>query len=408
MENITSPSSTPGLPFDAPRLDGLMEVSGLDVLVLNSKHNVQYMLGGYRFFMFDYMDAIGLSRYLPILVYPRGAPEKAAYIANPNERYEQEIRGFWPSTTVAKARGTTDAMALCIDHLRRIGAERGRIGVEAGFLPADAWALMSRELGSATPHDCVEVMEALRAVKTPAELELLKSSSDRIERSMLETFASIRPGHTKARIAETLRRREVENGLVFEYGLITVGSSLNRAPSAEVIREGDILSLDSGGNLGGYIGDICRMGILGEPSAELVDALAGIEAIQQAARVPVAAGRRGAKIFEAVAALVQVPREGSLSFVAHGMGLVSHEAPRLMADGPIPYPAPHRDRPLVAGMVLSIETTWQHPRLGFLKLEDTVAVTQAGWEAFGDGHRGWNPAGGRFQDNSRAEPKGAE
>ena len=59
-------------PFDLRRLDALMDDAGLDVLILTSKHNVQYMLGGYRFFMFDTMDAIGLSRYLPILVYPRG------------------------------------------------------------------------------------------------------------------------------------------------------------------------------------------------------------------------------------------------------------------------------------------------------------------------------------------------
>ena len=35
-------------------------------------------------------------------------------------------------------------------------------------------------------------------------------------------------------------------------------------------------------------------------------------------------------------------------------------------------------------MVISIETTIAHPRRGFIKLEDTVAVTDAGWEAFGD------------------------
>lgn len=44
-------------------------------------------------------------------------------------------------------------------------------------------------------------------------------------------------------------------------------------------------------------------------------------------------------------------------------------------------------------MVLSIETTWLHPHLGFIKLEDTIAVTENGWEAFGDGGRGWNRCG---------------
>jgi hypothetical protein len=34
-----------------------------------------------------------------------------------------------------------------------------------------------------------------------------------------------------------------------------------------------------------------------------------------------------------------------------------------------------------------------HPKRGFIKLEDTVAVTDDGYEGFGDTGRGWNPAG---------------
>jgi len=66
-------------PFDTARLDALLEDEGIDVLVATSKHNVQYLLGGYRFF-FDYMDAIGGSRYLPIVVYQKGHPDNSAYI----------------------------------------------------------------------------------------------------------------------------------------------------------------------------------------------------------------------------------------------------------------------------------------------------------------------------------------
>ena len=36
--------------------------AGIDVLVVTSKHNIQYLLGGYRFFFFDHFDAIGISR----------------------------------------------------------------------------------------------------------------------------------------------------------------------------------------------------------------------------------------------------------------------------------------------------------------------------------------------------------
>ena len=63
-------------------------------------------------------------------------------------------------------------------------------------------------------------------------------------------------------------------------------------------------------------------------------------------------------------------------FLAHGMGLVSHEAPRLTNSGPVPYDAYDADRPLETGMVVSVETTLAHPNRGFIKLEDTVIVTR--------------------------------
>ena len=36
-------------------------------------------------------------------------------------------------------------------------------------------------------------------------------------------------------------------------------------------------------------------------------------------------------------------------------------------------------------MVVSVETTLQHPQRGFIKLEDTVAVTETGYEIYGEG-----------------------
>ena len=47
--------------FDAKKLDRLMEEADLDALVVTSRHNVQYLLGGYRFFFFDAMVSFGLQ-----------------------------------------------------------------------------------------------------------------------------------------------------------------------------------------------------------------------------------------------------------------------------------------------------------------------------------------------------------
>ncbi|MCB1486289.1 MAG: aminopeptidase P family protein [Bauldia sp.] len=389
----TQPGETGGLPFDSARLDALLDAAGIDVLVVSSKHNIQYLLGGYRFFFFDHFDAIGLSRYLPLLVYVRGKPDDAAYFGNPMEGYEEALGKFW-TPRFEKGWGSVPVTEQAAAFITRLGKQRGRIGVERAFLPADAEEALRRALPEAGIVDAVVPLERLRAIKTPQELDLLRTASDRVVEAMLAVMTGHGPGSTKLELTEALRREEVQRGLTFEYCLITAGTSTNRAPSDQVWGEGDILSLDSGGNYKGYIGDLCRMAIQGEPDSELVDLLAEIEAIQQAARTPIRAGARGGDIFAAAEPLVRQSSHGNtLDFVAHGMGLISHEAPRLTSNGPVPYPGDDADRPLAAGMVLSIETTLAHPRRGFIKLEDTVAVTEDGWEAFGDGARGWNRGG---------------
>ena len=109
---------------------------------------------------------------------------------------------------------------------------------------------------------------------------------------------------------------------------------------------------------------------------------------------PIKAGEPGRVIYGAAEPLVQKSRHHNhMHFLAHGMGLVSHEAPRLTASGPVPYDAYDADRPLEAGMIVSVETTLQHPQRGFIKLEDTVAVTDAGFDIYGEGGRGWNRGG---------------
>src|SRR4029077_5184063 len=97
---------------------------------------------------------------------------------------------------------------------------------------------------------------------------------------MLGVIASDGPGATKLQLVEALRREEVNRGLTFEYCLITAGTSLNPAPSDQVWAAGEILSLDSGGNYKGYIGDLCRMAIQGEPDNELDDLLSEVNEVQ--------------------------------------------------------------------------------------------------------------------------------
>jgi Xaa-Pro aminopeptidase len=305
------------------------------------------------------------------------------------------VKPFWVSEVNTKSSGAIDVMERAAGYVRQLLARPQRIGVELSFLPADAAATLRKAFPDAELKDALFVLERLRARKTPEELAKLRLASDLVIDSMLAVIDSHGPGATKAQMAEALRREETMRGLIFDYCLIAAGSSLNRAPSEQRWEKGDVLSLDSGGNYHGYIGDLARMGIAGEPDSELEDLLGEVEAIQQAARKPIRAGVNGGEIYQAAGAVLHRSKlHNHIDFLAHGMGLVSHEAPRLTGSGPVPYDAYDADKPLEAGMVISVETTLTHPRRGFIKLEDTVAVTPAGFEVYGDRARGWNRAGG--------------
>jgi len=382
------------IPFDAARLDRLMDEAGMDVLIATSKHNVQYLLGGHRAFFFDYMDAMGLSRYLPVMVYAKGAPDKAAYFGHRLENFQRENHPFWTPVQQCNSSGSVDTMQKAIEYIKKSGIKTAGVGAELSFLPVDAGKALQDAFSGTPVKDALFVLERMRAIKSKDELAKLKIASEAVIESMKAVIAGHKPGASKDELTEALRREETNRGLTFEYCLITAGTSLNRAPSEQVWGEGDILSLDSGGNYHGYIGDVCRMAIHGEPDAELQDMLADIEEVQRASMKPIKAGAMGSEVYRvAEERLAKSKYHNNMHFLAHGMGLVSHEAPRLTNTGPVPYDDYDAHRPLEAGMVISVETTLAHPKRGFIKLEDTAIVTAAGCDIYGEGARGWNRGG---------------
>ena len=381
------------IPFDTGRLDALMDKANIDVLLVTSKHNVQYLLGGHRAFFFDYMDAFGTSRYLPVVVYAKGQADKTVYVGHGMEGYQNAVKPFWVGEFI-KGATSIDSMQQAVAYVKKSGVKANRIGVEMPFLPLDAADALRKEMPHSELVDSVFTLERLRARKTAEELAVLKQASEKVIECMLAVMTGHGPGTTKQELADALKREEVNRGLTFEYCLVTCGTSLNRAPSPQKWEQGEIMSLDSGGNFNGYIGDLARMAILGEPDAELEDMLGEIEAVQRAAFKVIKPGAIGGEIYEvAEARLKQSKIKVNTDFLAHGMGLVTHEAPRLTGTGPVRYDGYDADKPLEQGMVVSVETTLQHPKRGFIKLEDTVVVTDKGHEIYGEGARGWNRGG---------------
>src|SRR5215510_11794295 len=178
MLTTTKPAAS-SIPFDAARLDRLMDEAGIDVLLATSKHNVQYLLGGHRAFFFDYMDAMGLSRYLPIVVYAKGAPDKAAFFGHRLENFQRELKPFWTPVQQANSSGTLDTMQKAVDHIRKSGVKSRAIAAELAFLPVDAGAALKSAFADSEIKDALFVLERMRAIKSPEELAKLKIASER-------------------------------------------------------------------------------------------------------------------------------------------------------------------------------------------------------------------------------------
>jgi Xaa-Pro aminopeptidase len=220
------------IPFDAAKLDRLMKEADVDLLFAVTKHNVQYLLGGYRYFFFAHADAIATGRYLPIVGYFRGRPERAFYVGAGNEAWGLEVFPVWIPNIVTRSWTSVDSAAVAAEFIRKAGLTSGRIAIELSFFPADAMDKLRSELPNTTFIEALPILEELRAVKTKQELEYLRTGAAAIVvDSMLATFQSAKPGITEAQLVENLRLEQSHRGLTFDYALIASGLTFGRAPS---------------------------------------------------------------------------------------------------------------------------------------------------------------------------------
>jgi Xaa-Pro aminopeptidase len=192
------------IPFDHARLDRLMDEADVDLVLATSKHNVQYLLGGHRANFFDYMDATGVTRYLPVLIYPKGAPEKAAYVGHRLETFQHQAKPLWTPETMTSANGSVEAMQKACDYIRKTGLKTKRIATEFGFLPYDASKVLRAAFPDADWVDALFVLERQRLKKSLEELKKLKLASEAVRLSHRRRRA--RPRRKSSRRCAARRR----------------------------------------------------------------------------------------------------------------------------------------------------------------------------------------------------------
>ena len=238
--------------------------------------------------------------------------------------------------------------------------------------------------------------------KSPAEIEAMREAGRVSAKVLREVGALIKPGVTTAELdefAETLIRLEGGIPAFKGYGGFpgSICASVNDQivhgiPSKKVVlKEGDIISIDTGAIVDGWVGDNAWTYAVGTVSAEKKRLLEVTEKCLWAGLDAARPGNRLGDIGHAVQSVAEAAGFGVVrEYVGHGIGRDMHEDPNVPN-----YGRKHSGIRLEPGMVLAIEPminagthkTRQMPD-GWLvctrdgrpsaHFEKTVAVTEEG------------------------------
>lgn len=293
-------------------------------------------------------------------------------------RFELQARLEAPDFNVAVyTRGLTRELPALIEPLgaKRFGVESRRISLawHAEMLEALSSAGLKVEV---VPVE--EMVEPLRAVKGPEEIEATRVALAVAEAVFTEITAKLQPGMTEKQIARALEGAARQAGVDAMSFPTIVAAGPNSAlphaiPGDRPVAAGEPLLIDWGVRLDGYCSDTTRTFVLGAPDGEFRRIYKVVRQAQRLATAAIRPGITGREV-DAVARdhIAESGFAGKFGHgLGHGTGLAIHEAPRL---------SPLSDAVLEKGMIVTVEPGIYIEGWGGIRLENQVVVTDSGAE----------------------------
>lgn len=230
--------------------------------------------------------------------------------------------------------------------------------------------------------DATDAVARARREKLPAEVDLLRYAALLTEAAMASAVAAAGAGMTEKEIADHVAGVMVAGG--GEPRFVVSGTGTRSALSDSFASErtwqpGEILRFDAGCVVDGYWSDLGRTVVLDTPSQVQLVRYEAILAGQEAAFELTRSGATGRSLFEAA---VRTVNARGLPYrrhhCGHGIGLSIYERPSV---------SPAGDAPIPTGSTLCIETPYYELGWGGMMVEDTVLVTESGYERLNETDR---------------------
>jgi Xaa-Pro aminopeptidase len=220
-----------------------------------------------------------------------------------------------------------------------------------------------------------DVVEPLRAVKEPGEIELIARAAEITDDAMNHIREELHPGMTEREAAweiEKFMREKGSQPLPFD---IIVAAGPNAAlphaqPSARAIQKGEPIVIDIGARVGGYASDLSRTFCLGDPDDTYKKVYDTVLGAQLGAMAVIKPGMTGGEADRLARIIIEEGGYGEAfgHGLGHGVGLAVHEKPRL---------GPNSPEELSDGMVFTIEPGIYIQGWGGVRIEDLV-IMEAG------------------------------
>jgi Xaa-Pro dipeptidase len=269
--------------------------------------------------------------------------------------------------------------ALLAKALKEAGIATGKIGIEerTQFAFADGIAHASPTLTavSGTP-----VTAGCRAIKSPAELALMRLANDNTLKVYEAAWKSLEPGMTNRQVSELIAAAYLRTGFpgdascqVGEYSALPHGSL-----QPQVIKEGEIILLDDGCTVEGYQSDISRSFVLGKATDKQKQVFDIVHKAQSAALVAGKAGQPCHAVDDAARKVITDAGYGPdykhfTHRLGHGIGMDGHEWPYLVRGN---------NTVLEPGMTFSDEPGIYIVGEFGIRLEDDWVCTPSGGDMF--------------------------
>ena len=303
-------------------------------------------------------------------------------------RYQEAVSSLQASPAACPTLQTRSVPASYDEALADLLTELGitSVGIEGGHLTVARHEWLTKTLASRAPSASLRstqrLVERLRLIKDPFEIQVIRDAAARLEAVVDQSFPALRAGAVERDVADAIERALRKAGYERPAFDTIVASGPNSAlphhrAASRKLAPGDLVVLDFGGVLDGYCCDLTRMASVGTPSPE---ARRLYDAVRDAHRAAIAAVKPGRPASEVDAAARDVLQAHGLGDAfghgtGHGLGLDVHEEPRVgrrRTDAPDPILEP--------GMVFTIEPGAYLAGFGGVRIEDDVLVTDTACE----------------------------